>query len=104
MARDTTTMLSLAYANPGPPRRRATALRGVPRVRVRVIVGIVVAAIGWLLLGCSGLLWAIAFTADQRSLAIALAVWVLGFVAPSVLATVIAYRLEETAVDSPDEA
>lgn len=41
------------------------------------------------------MVWAIAFTADQHSLALALAVWVLGFVAPSVLATIVAYRLDE---------
>lgn len=90
--------LSLAYANPHPPARvlrRAGTPRRDPRVRPDVIVAIVVAAIGWLLLGCSGLLWTIAFTVDPQPLALALLVWVLAFVAPSVIATAIAYRLEE---------
>lgn len=63
----------------------------------RVIVAIVVAALGWLLLGCSGLVWTIAFTVDPQPLAWALAVWVLAFVGPSMLATIVAYRLEELA-------
>ena len=95
--------LSLAYANAHASNaaRRPSVRR--PRVRGRVIVGMVAGALGWLVLGCSGLLWAIAFTVDQRSLAIALAVWVLGFVAPSVLATLVAYRLEEEGLARDDD-
>lgn len=96
--------LSLAYANDHAPRaaaRRPSMRRR--RVGRRVIVAMVAGALGWLVVGCSGLLWAIAFTADQRSLAIALAVWVLGFVAPSVLATLIAYRLEEEGLARDDD-
>lgn len=55
------------------------------------------AALGWLLFGCLGLLWTIAFTADARSMTIGLAVWVFCFVVPSMLATAIAYRIEERA-------
>ena len=94
--------LSLAYAHPNPPRPAPHASRG-PRVQLRDLSAMVVGAIGWLVLGCGGLLWAIAFTADQRSLTIALAVWVLGFVAPSVLATVVAYRLEEQGLARDDD-
>ena len=54
-------------------------------------------ALAWLLVGCGGLLWTIAFTTDPRSMTIGLAVWVFCFVAPSTLATVAAYRLEEVA-------
>ena len=96
--------LSLAYATPHPragaPRPAFARRAGV---RLSDVVAIVAAAIGWLVLGCTGLLWAIAFTADQRPLAVALAVWVLGFVAPSVLATLVAYRLEEQVDDRTDE-
>lgn len=95
--------LTLAYANPRPPRAaaRVPSARRSP-VRPSVVAAIVAGAIGWLLLGCSGLVWAIAFTADQRPLVLALAVFALGFVAPSVLATVVAYRLEEREGDADD--
>ena len=56
--------------------------------------GIVVGALVWLLLGCSGLMWVIAFTTDVDSLVVALAVWVLAFVGPSLCATSLAYRLD----------
>ena len=55
---------------------------------------IVVGALVWLLLGCSGLMWVIAFTTDIDSLVLALAVWVLAFVGPSLCATSLAYRLD----------
>jgi hypothetical protein len=109
MARTSNTgALSLAYANPNPHRARArtTPVRGVRvrvRVRLRDVDAMVAAAVGWLVLGCGGLLSAIAFTADQRSLTVALAVWGLGFVAPSVLATVVAYRLEEQGLARHDD-
>jgi hypothetical protein len=101
MARNTSSLsLSLAYANPRPPARGTAPKRtgtGRPRARVRpgVILAIVVVALVWLLLGCSGLLWTIFFTAEARTLALALVVWVLAFVGPSVIATTVAYRLEE---------
>jgi len=60
---------------------------------------IVVGALAWLLLGCSGLMWVIAFTTDVDSLVLALAVWVLAFVGPSLCATSLAYRLDGD--DSP---
>jgi hypothetical protein len=93
--------LSLAYANPHPPDRapRRTAVSRRARVRPGAIVTTVVAALGWLLLGCSGLIWTIIFTVDPQPLVLALAVWVLAFVGPSVLATTFAYRLEEQALD-----
>lgn len=62
-----------------------------------VVVATLAGALGWLLFGCLGLLWTIAFTADTRSMVIGLAVWVFCFVAPSTLATVLAYRLDERA-------
>lgn len=110
--------LSLAYANPRPnPRlalRAATPVRAAgkappqrrPHVGARpgVIVATVIVAIVWLLLGCSGLIWTIAFTQGPRPLALALAVWVLAFVGPSMLATVVAYRLEELTLASGSEA
>ena len=52
-------------------------------------------ALLWLLVGCCGLLWTIAFTSDAQSMTIGLAVWVFCFVAPSTLATVVAYRWDE---------
>lgn len=52
-------------------------------------------ALLWLLVGCCGLLWTIAFTSDAQSMTIGLAVWVFCFVAPSTLATVLAYRWDE---------
>lgn len=93
--------LSLAYANPDPPARAsrsAPKTRRDARVRPGVILAIVVAAIGWLLLGCSGLLWTIFFTVDAEPLTLALLVWVVAFVGPSVLATAVAYRFEEDAL------
>ena len=54
-----------------------------------------VGALVWLLVGCSGLLWTIAFTTDAGSMTVGLAVWVFCFVVPSTLATVIAYQIEE---------
>ena len=62
-----------------------------------VVVATLAGALGWLLFGCLGLLWTIAFTTDARSMVIGLAVWVFCFVAPSTLATVLAYRLDERA-------
>ena len=73
------------------PKRRGRRSRVPPRTIGAVVLG----ALAWLLLGCSGLLWIIAFTRDAHSLAVALAVWVLAFVGPSVLATAAAYRLDE---------
>jgi len=69
-----------------PPERSATS----PATLRRVVVG----ALAWLLLGCSGLMWVIAFTTDIDSLVVALAVWVLAFVGPSLCATSLAYRLD----------
>lgn len=69
-----------------PPERPATS----PATLRRVVVG----ALAWLLLGCSGLMWVIAFTTDIDSLVVALAVWVLAFVGPSLCATSLAYRLD----------
>jgi hypothetical protein len=95
-------------ADPRTPMRAARANRKPaeqPRdegVRPSVILAIVIVALAWLLLGCSGLLWTIFLTADARTLALALVVWVLAFVGPSVIATAIAYRLEEDA--RPDGA
>ena len=66
-------------------------------------VALVVGALAWLLVGCCGLLWTIAFTSDARSMAIGLAVWVFCFVAPSTLATALAYRLEEQQPTPPRE-
>lgn len=104
MVRDRSSLsLSLAYANPRAPVRPARKdARQRPRAGVqhRVIVAIVVGAIGWLLLGCSGLIWTIAFTVDPQPLALALAVWVLAFVAPSLIAILIAYCFEEEALRS----
>jgi len=57
---------------------------------------LLVVALAWLVFGCCGLLWTIAFTADPRSMVIGLAVWVFCFVVPSTLATVVACRLDET--------
>lgn len=101
MARNTSSLsLSLAYANPRPPTRGTAPKRtgaGRPRARVRpgMILAIVIVALAWLLLGCSGLVWTIFFTAEARTLALALVVWGLAFVGPSVIATIVAYRLEE---------
>jgi len=64
------------------------------RTRATVLV---LAAVAWLVVGCCGLLWTIAFTADPRSMVVGLAVWVFCFVAPSTLATAIACRLDESA-------
>ena len=58
-------------------------------------MAVLVGALVWLLVGCSGLLWTIAFTTDAGSMTVGLAVWVFCFVVPSTLATVIAYQLEE---------
>ena len=69
-----------------PPERSTTS----PATLRRVVVG----ALAWLLLGCSGLMWVIAFTTDVDSLVVALAVWVLAFVGPSLCATSLAYRLD----------
>ena len=96
MIRSTNTgALTFGYADhrSAAPARRPAARRSRPRPGT--VAAMVAAAIGWLLLGCSGLVWAIAFTADQRPLVLALTVFAFGFVAPSVLATVVAYRLEE---------
>jgi len=68
---------------PGPTAASPATLR-------RIVVG----ALVWLLLGCSGLMWVIAFTTDIDSLVLALAVWVLAFVGPSLCATSLAYRLD----------
>jgi xanthine/uracil permease len=57
---------------------------------------LVLAAVAWLVVGCCGLLWTIAFTTDPRSMVIGLVVWVFCFVAPSTLATVVACRLDES--------
>jgi hypothetical protein len=69
---------------------------------------IVAGALVWLLLGCSGLMWVIAFTSDIDSLVLALAVWVLAFVGPSLCATSLAYRLDAgdpaDADDRPERA
>jgi len=96
--------LTLGYANSRPPpaRGRVTSSRR-PWPRPGVVAAVVAGAIGWLLLGCSGLVWTIAFTADQRPLVLALAVFALGFVAPSVLATVVAYRIEEQQGTADDD-
>jgi len=69
-----------------PPERPATS----PATLRRIVVG----ALAWLLLGCSGLMWVIAFTTGIDSLVVALAVWVLAFVGPSLCATSLAYRLD----------
>jgi hypothetical protein len=61
---------------------------------------VLVVALAWLVFGCCGLLWTIAFTADPRSMVIGLAVWVFCFVAPSTLATVVACRLDESHGDA----
>ena len=74
-----------------PPEPAATS----PATLRRIVVG----ALVWLLLGCSGLMWVIAFTTDIDSLVLALAVWVLAFVGPSLCATSLAYRLDGD--DSP---
>ncbi len=67
----------------------------------RVVIG----ALAWLLLGCSGLMWVIAFTTDIDSLVLALAVWVLAFVGPSLCATSLAYRLDDDeAADAGEDA
>ena len=80
---------------PGAPSRR----RGdpVPPPRRALSIALIAGALAWLLVGCCGLLWTIAFTTDLRSMTIGLVVWVFGFVVPTTLATVIAYRLEEHA-------
>ncbi|HEY1326396.1 MAG TPA: hypothetical protein VGI14_05620 [Casimicrobiaceae bacterium] len=98
--------LSLAYANPNPPARRdrpRDSQHKRSRIRPGVLAAVVIAAIGWLLLGCSGLIWTMAFTVDPQPLSLALLVWVLAFVGPSVIATTIAYRLEEETL-APDGA
>jgi len=85
-----------------PHLHRSTAAppRARPGGRARNVVPAVVAgALAWLLVGCCGLLWTIAFTTDPRSMTIGLVVWVFCFVAPSTLATVAAYRLDEAARD-----
>jgi hypothetical protein len=99
--------MTLAFADPdasgGPPVRRrasnapASAQSGPDVDRPTAVV---VAALLWLLLGCSGLLWVIAFTRDTDSLVLALAVWVLGFVGPSLCATSLAYRVDGDAPDA----
>jgi hypothetical protein len=77
--------------------RASARRRGRLRITPRAIGALAMGALAWLLVGCSGLLWIIAFTHDPHSMMVALAVWVLGFVGPSVLGTVAAYRLEEAA-------
>jgi hypothetical protein len=80
-----------------PPSHERTASAATLR---RVVVG----ALAWLLLGCGGLMWVIAFTTDIDSLVLALAVWVLAFVGPSLCATSLAYRLDDDeAPDAPPE-
>jgi hypothetical protein len=64
------------------------------------ILAIVITALAWLLLGCSGLIWTIFLTVDAQTLALALVVWVLAFVGPSVIATAVAYRLDEDATEA----
>ena len=76
-----------------PTTRPATS----PATLRRIVVG----ALVWLLLGCSGLMWVIAFTTDIDSLVLALAVWVLAFVGPSLCATSLAYRLDGDEAGSP---
>jgi len=75
--------------------RRATRTR-TRRDERRLAVTLLVVAVAWLVFGCCGLLWTIAFTADPGSMVVGLAVWVFCFVAPSTLATSIACRLDES--------
>ena len=104
--------MTLAFADPkagagGSVERRRPVERRRAAQRARVAAeplvdtptAVVIGALLWLLLGCSGLLWVIAFTSDTDSLVLALAVWVLAFVGPSVCATSLAYRIDP----SPDE-
>jgi hypothetical protein len=71
--------------------------------RAREVVATMLgAALGWLSFGCLGLLWTIAFTADARSMTIGLAVWVFCFVVPSIVATAVAYRVEERASEEDE--
>jgi len=65
--------------------------------RRAAVVAFLGATLAWLLFGCLGLLWTIAFTADARSMTIGLAVWVFCFVVPSILGTLVAYRIDERA-------
>jgi hypothetical protein len=88
--------MRLAFADPEAGgmrtlRRHSTHRRPAPATLNAMVIG----ALVWLLLGCSGLLWVIAFTSDPDSLVLALAVWVLAFVGPSLMATSLAYRLDD---------
>jgi hypothetical protein len=87
--------MTLAFADPEAGARvHAPASRTERRPSPAALTALVVGALSWLLLGCSGLLWVIAFTTDTDSLVLALAVWVLAFVGPSLCATSLAYRLD----------
>jgi len=55
-------------------------------------MSIFLGAVGWLALGSGGLLWAIAFTNDTASLTLAMLVWGIAFVVPSIIAAFAAYR------------
>jgi len=85
------------YARKTPVEARARhARREAARdERTRATI-LVLAAVAWLVVGCCGLLWTIAFTADPRSMVVGLVVWVFCFVAPSTLATALACRLDES--------
>ena len=93
MARDflAATLVPAAAAHGG--QRRARDARPSQARAALAVAG----AMLWLLIGCCGLLWTIAFTTDPRSMSVGLAVWVFCFVAPSMLATLIAYRIDERA-------
>ena len=60
-------------------------------------VSVFLGAVGWLSIGSGGLLWAIAFTADTASLTLALLVWFVVFVVPSIVAAYVAYRSDDPA-------
>jgi hypothetical protein len=74
-----------------------------PRARRALATATLAVALAWLLVGCCGLLWTIAFTSDARSMTIGLVVWVFCFVVPSTLATAFAYRVEEQAPRAPTD-
>ena len=86
----------VARSTPPAALERVQAESRAARAR-NLVAPLLGAALGWLLFGCLGLLWTIAFTADARSMAIGLAVWVFCFVVPSTLATMVAYRVDERA-------
>jgi hypothetical protein len=102
MARDTAvrrTVRAVASAIAPAPIARGRGLHATAPRR-GLCVMLIAGALAWLLVGCCGLLGTIAFTADPQSMTIGLAVWVFGFVVPTIVATVIAYRLEEQAADA----